>query len=1545
MRYLYRVTKLVLLTAVTSVPVFADEPNPGFDSPQSDHWAFQALDPGVLPSVKDTTWPRTAIDRYVLAQMDAAGQAPNPEATRRALIRRVTFALIGLPPSPEAVDAFVADTRPQSYARLVERLLASPQYGERWGRHWLDVVRYADSNDMRAIGARHDITETYRYRDWVVRALNADLPYNRFMMDQLAGDLFPVPDKDTVNRDGIIATGMLAFGSWGPGDSDGEKMHTDMVDDMINVTTRAFLGLTVACARCHDHKFDPITQADYYALAGIFFSTEIAPPGTSAPWVEIPLVSQKVIEQYNHSENVRKESLTEKEKQLADFRDRTYQSLLTTYVPETSRYLDASFRYLTRPAEMETLNTDEFASRQVTDRSPQPGRILLMVQNPDQPRAGDLGLANHLRGRGHEVTFFAPARTTGPEQFAAAMQHDVVLISESIAAAAVVFAGDRSLKTVPRPIISYEPYMYHSAGWTGRRTHVDYGLTGVGTVADLGLDQLQDSLFVHASDHAMTLGLSGRVRVYDQGYTLGWGKTSPAARVIASVDAEGKYPTMFIYEPRARLADGTAAVANRIGIFLGQQAIGNPMASNSLDWDNVTVAGAALIDAAIEYSINPDRVSHPNRESLANNAPRQRPLRGDALSHWIDFLQDEPQPHLVATLEQFEPKAWAREGIYRWHNGSATPYALVNTTGRQFDIPSIVANTYYGRVIHAEGDMDSGPERFQAGKLYLGTDEAAPTDGIISLLFRAPEDGLYDFSIELTNRVDADQPRDPFYYIVVQDKLKDQGRLSGYEASRTLAYKQIDLKADDAFEICASGGGVTFPQAVMQTDMVVTRGSQTWDAAREFHSPNPGSPIVSADNPLVGNVWEYGYRRMQSEITDDWATINPSLFRHLTIATEIGPDSHGGEQSGPDLNRWSTPAVGSLVTHGLALHPGPTTGVGVEWTSPIDGRIEVAGEVHDLQAIEDGVQWRLDYRPGETEFVVASGVVRGGARQTLSYSQTEQHPIEMLVHQGEILRLSIEPQENSVADTTEVKWTIRELDGPQREWNLVDDLIAAVARGSLSVDSVWRLVDRNPAKLPVATVTDQPSDEQRTAKLSESRRLDDPLNSFTDWLNRFGGLNTTLTSDTDGIQHAIQKIQVELDELEQGISANPDQRAATILASPVRRLYIELTAEAGPFRFSERNDKRLLPAAALAKVQQLLLEQNELKNEVTLRYPVTMGTREGGARMTKYKGFNDVCIHEGGHYAHLGEVVPRGFPKVLVGNHTKPIPKDTSGRKQLAEWIADVKNPLPARVIVNRIWLNHFGQGLVRTPGNFGLLGEPPTHPRLLDYLAQQFIDSGWSFKKMHQQILLSATYRQSTTVSPEQLAEDPSNRLWSRMSVQRLPAEAIRDTLLAVSHQLDQRMGGPVVRKQEPDADAMMTRRALYLMTNRSDKSGFRFLFDAADPENVVDQRNVSTVAPQSLFLLNHPFVMQLLPSMAAVASQGLTPNSTDQEFSTSIQQLYERLYARPATPLELELGIGMLRNHWSHTSGDQRQDAFVEAWQQYCQVLLCTNELIYLN
>ena len=579
-----------LLWGLVLAQAWAELPQLERSNSDEGHWAFADLDPQIPPPVTDTSWATTAIDRYVLSKIEAAGQTPNPPATRAALIRRLTYDLTGLPPTPREVQVFVEDRHPQAYARSVDRLLASPRYGERWGRHWLDVVRYADSNDRRAIGARHDITETYRYRDWVVRAFNADYPYNRFMMDQIAGDLFRTTGPGSLNRDGIIATGMLAFGVWGPGDSDGEKMHTDMVDDMINVTTRAFLGLSIACARCHDHKFDPITQADYYALAGIFFSSEIAPPGTSAPWVRIPLVEGSVVEQYNHRENLRKQSIKTAEKAIADFRDQTYQSLLTTYIPETSRYLDAAFRYLTRPPAEERLTPQVFARREVTVPAPQPGRILLLVGDAEQLRAGDLALVHHLRGRGHQVTCQVPMGTTGPQQYAAAMEHDVVLISESIAAASVVFTGDRSLKTVPRPILSYEPYMYGGAGWTRPNIHVDFGLTGVGAVADLGLDKLQDSVFVPPSGHPMALGLSGDLRVYDRAYTLSWGRPSATAKVIASLDRDGHYPVLFAYETGAKLADGSAAPANRVGLFLGQQAIDNPMAPNALNWGNLTAS-------------------------------------------------------------------------------------------------------------------------------------------------------------------------------------------------------------------------------------------------------------------------------------------------------------------------------------------------------------------------------------------------------------------------------------------------------------------------------------------------------------------------------------------------------------------------------------------------------------------------------------------------------------------------------------------------------------------------------------------------------------------------------------------------------------------------------------------------------------------------------------------------------------------------------------------------------------------------------------------
>ncbi|MEO6739104.1 MAG: DUF1549 and DUF1553 domain-containing protein, partial [Chthoniobacteraceae bacterium] len=204
------------------------------------------------------------------AAQEAAKIKPVGDADRTTLIRRVYFDLIGLPPRPDEVDTFVKDKSPNAFEKIVDRLLESPQFGERWGRHWLDVARYAEST-----GKERNFTfpSAWKYRDYVIASLNADKPYNEFIREQVAGDLLPSANDDEHNRH-LIATGFLAIGPKGLNEKNKEQFRMDLVDEQIDVTTRAVTGVTVACARCHDHKFDPIAQRDYYAMAGIFKSTE-----------------------------------------------------------------------------------------------------------------------------------------------------------------------------------------------------------------------------------------------------------------------------------------------------------------------------------------------------------------------------------------------------------------------------------------------------------------------------------------------------------------------------------------------------------------------------------------------------------------------------------------------------------------------------------------------------------------------------------------------------------------------------------------------------------------------------------------------------------------------------------------------------------------------------------------------------------------------------------------------------------------------------------------------------------------------------------------------------------------------------------------------------------------------------------------------------------------------------------------------------------------------------------------------------------------------
>ena len=229
----------------------------------SDHWAFQPVTRPSVPAVSGAAWPSGALDHFVLAKLREYGMQPARRAGRRTLIRRVTLDLTGLPPTPGEVDAFVAADSPGAYRRLVERVLASPRFGERWGRHWLDVARYADTKGYLAGNQARLFTHSYTYRDYVIDAFNADLPYDRFIIEQVAADKLELGD----DKQPLAAMGFLTLGRRFL-----NNPH-DIIDDRIDVVTRGMMGLTVSCARCHDHKYDPIPIADYYSLYGVFASS------------------------------------------------------------------------------------------------------------------------------------------------------------------------------------------------------------------------------------------------------------------------------------------------------------------------------------------------------------------------------------------------------------------------------------------------------------------------------------------------------------------------------------------------------------------------------------------------------------------------------------------------------------------------------------------------------------------------------------------------------------------------------------------------------------------------------------------------------------------------------------------------------------------------------------------------------------------------------------------------------------------------------------------------------------------------------------------------------------------------------------------------------------------------------------------------------------------------------------------------------------------------------------------------------------------------
>lgn len=375
-------------------------PEPPLTDSDRDHWAFYPLLRPEVPSVQNTAWPQNPIDRFVLAKIEENSLHPLLEADRVTLIRRVTFDLTGLPPTPAAVQTFLEDRSPDAYVRLVDRLLASPDYGVRWGQHWLDLARFAETDGFEHDKVRH---EAWRYRDWVVDALNADLPYDRFVRQQLAGDVL-----EPENPAAAIPTGFLLCGPDMPDINLQTERRHNVLNEMTSTVGSVFLGLPLGCAQCHDHKFDPVSQRDFYRLRAFFENMEL--------FKEQPVPSAEDTAHQKLWETERAQRLQELDAQIAKLENAALARAAENDEPDLTKEYEQLLKENLSAKEQKqhkTLTAEWDQLRKQSPPQPPMGRVVKELSG--QPKPAYLWIRGDFRRQGPELE---PAylRVANPEK-------------------------------------------------------------------------------------------------------------------------------------------------------------------------------------------------------------------------------------------------------------------------------------------------------------------------------------------------------------------------------------------------------------------------------------------------------------------------------------------------------------------------------------------------------------------------------------------------------------------------------------------------------------------------------------------------------------------------------------------------------------------------------------------------------------------------------------------------------------------------------------------------------------------------------------------------------------------------------------------------------------------------------------------------------------------------------------------------------------------------------------------------------------------------
>ncbi|MFN0206691.1 MAG: DUF1553 domain-containing protein [Planctomycetota bacterium] len=1333
----------------------------------TEHWAFQPLAKPATPEVINKEWPKDVIDNFILSRLEKEGLKPSAEATKESWLRRATFDITGLPPTTKEIDEFLKDNSAEAYEKVADRLLASPRYGERQAQEWLDVARYADSNGYQNDGSRN----IWKWREWVINAYNANMPFDQFTIEQLAGDLLP-----NATLDQKIATG---FNRNHPTNSEAgeeeDEYRSAYVIDRVNTTATTFLGLTLACTQCHDHKYDPLTQKDYYQFYAYFNNIKERDADFSNPRPTLPAPNPDQAARLKDLQAKIKtlEKRLETEDPLTNEAQKEWEAKTVSRLANETKWVTAEpagmlSRYgsiLKRLDDGSILSTGPTPVRDTYDLVFQPGvRHISAIRIEVLP---DPSNPYEASGRASDGRFILNAIEIKNSTLSESSDPPILYISKAEAdlnqkmkeddldASFFEMPGNVDSAVITEAVKTGdvdggEGSRSFRGGWS--ITGYDRKIAHEAVLLPMEAFDTNESSVLRISLHHTSTNkfksLIGRFRISftdDDHFrtvmlpVLGkhWNMVGP----FASEDVEKAFTTSFGPETdliKTNAADlkkqydkPVVAINNAEGPGGASKnpGAGAPAGTPNADAANIIKEKPKAESKDADGEPKAKEVEKPKVSDKSKEAEESKEKAAPATDVKI-AASDEPKDSAPATpaAEGEKPNFGKGKGKGKFNKEDSEKIAAKNESQE----PA------------AKDDSKASPEKNE--------DATEKKDTKIAVADKKDEKAPEKVTVKKDEK--ADDKKDAAPVAAGRDRKKEE----------KLAWKEQPTWRDG------------------RAGRLQNTSNSAVYLARTIISTEPRTVTMKFDGPAGLRVWLNGEKVYEVAPPPPPAPKKEEPKKDVTKEKDKDKEPEEEEFDFENFDFFGRNQQKDAKTVKLGLRAGSNE--------------IVVKAVYGAAAPQGGRGMG-----GMFMFGGGGAMMGGGGGGSFTFD---------IIPEG-------------------------------------DDIINHEVATALRREAAEKLnIINNPAGGTGAPAPARSAETQKPTGENLPPMQDDKISPTAapavsnNSLAKLNAPDVTKTLEApDEVEKVGEQKQDESPKYEKPKLSDSELRKKTI-----REYYRTRVDTVGRVIFDELERARD--------------EERKLKREI----PETLVMAEREKPRESY-------IFKRGVYKNKGEKVEPGTPAVLPAI-AADLPKNRLG---LAKWIVAKENPLTSRVLVNRIWQQYFGAGMVLSAEDFGIRSDLPSHPELLDYLASELLDNAWNLKALHRRIILSAVYRQTSVTTPELLEKDPENRLLARAPRARLSAEMIRDNALAVSGLLVEKIGGKSVKPYQPkglwkaisggsdykkDKDESQYRRGIYVFWKRGVPYPSMITFDAAKRESCTVTRAYTTTPLQALVLLNDPVYVE---------------------------------------------------------------------------------------